>query len=58
MRIIEILAVFGLLAVILGGLSLPLWWNYAQPFMFRLPGYFHGVIRNIIDLIDFVLKSI
>ena len=56
MRIIEIIVVFLSLFVILGGLSIPLWWGYAQPHIFRLPEYIDDIGRNINELIDLLLQ--
>jgi hypothetical protein len=36
-----------MLLIVMAGLSVPLWWNYAQPFILGLPNYIDGVIRNI-----------
>lgn len=58
MRLIEIVVVFLFLFIILGSLSIPLWWHYAQPVIFALPGYIEGVIRDMKNIIDLTLKSI
>ena len=58
MKVREIIVVFLLLFVVLGGLSIPLWWDMAQPYIFGLPGYIEGVTRDIKEFIDFVLGSI
>lgn len=55
MRILEIIVVFLSLLVILGGLSIPLWWNYAQPYIFGMPGYIDGISRDIKNIIDLLL---
>ena len=58
MRMIETLVIFLFLFIILGSLSIPLWWHYAQPIIVGLPGYIEGVIRDIKNIIDLTLKSI
>lgn len=47
-----------LLLIVLGGLSVPLWWDRAQPFVFSLPGYIAGIIRELKDSLDYILKNI
>lgn len=58
MRIIETLVIFLFLFIIFGLLTIPLWWHYAQPVIFGLPGYIEGVIMDIKNIIDLTLKSI
>ncbi len=52
MRMLEVLVLFLLLAVVMAGLSLPLWWKYAQPVIFALPDYIDSVIKTIKDYMD------
>ncbi len=58
MKISEIIVIFLLLLILLGGLSIPLWWNHAQPFVFSLPGCIAGIIRELKDSLDYILKNI
>jgi predicted PurR-regulated permease PerM len=58
MKISEIIVLFLLLLIVLGGLSVPLWWDRAQPFVFSLPGYIAGIIRELKDSLDYILKNI
>ncbi len=58
MKLSQIIVLFLLLAVMLGGLSVPLWWDRAQPFIFSIPGYVAGVISNLKESLDYILKNI
>lgn len=58
MKIMQIVVLFLSLFVMLGGLSLPIWWNAAQPLIFSIPGYVDGVVRDMTGLLDLVLKSL
>ncbi len=58
MKILQLVVVFLSLFVILGGMSIPLWWNAAMPYIFQVPGQIESVIRNMSDLFDLVMKSI
>ncbi|MCX9073074.1 MAG: hypothetical protein OIN88_00230 [Candidatus Methanoperedens sp.] len=58
MRRLEVLVLFLLLSVVMVGLSTPLWWNYAQPYILGLPGYIDGIVRDIKNFIDSVMTSI
>ena len=58
MRLREIGALFLMLLVIMAVLSIPLWWDYASPFIFRLPQYMTDKVNNIKDFIDMILKSL
>ena len=58
MRLREIGALFLMLLVIMAVLSIPLWWNYASPYIFRLPQYMTDKVNNIKDFIDMILKSL
>ena len=52
MRILEVVILFLLMIVVTAGLSLPLWWKYAQPVIFALPDYIDGVMKNIKNYMD------
>ena len=58
MKIVQIFVVFLSLFVVLGGLSIPLWWNAAMPYIFQVPGQIESVIRNMYDLFDLVKNSV
>lgn len=58
MKISEIIVLFLLLLIVLGGLSVPLWWDRAQPFIFSFPGHVAGIIRELKDSLDYILKNI
>ncbi len=58
MKVLQIVVVFLSLFVILGGMSLPLWWNAAMPYIFQFPAHVESVIRNMYNLFDLVMKSI
>ncbi len=58
MKISEIIIIFLLLLIVLGGLSVPLWWDRAQPFVFSIPGHIAGIIRELKDSFDYILKNI
>ena len=47
MRLLELVVLSVLFIIAMAGLSVPLWWKYAQPFIFGLPNYIEGVIKNI-----------
>ena len=57
MRWVEILVLIILLLVIMAGMSVPLWWDYAAPYIFGFPAYLSGVINDIKNFIDMILKS-
>ncbi len=60
MRTLEVVILFVLLAVVMAGLSLPLWWKYAQPVIFALPSYIDGAIKTIKDYwenLNIILKQ-
>ncbi len=46
------MVLFLLMIIVMAGLSMPLWWKYAQPVIFALPDYVDGVIKNIKDYMD------
>ncbi len=58
MRLREIIALFLMLLVIMAVMSIPLWWDYASPYIFRLPQYMTDKVNNIKDFIDMILKSL
>ncbi len=58
MKISEIIVMFLLLLIVLGGLSVPLWWDRAQPFVFSLPGYIAGIINELKHSLGYILKNI
>jgi hypothetical protein len=58
MRLREIAALFLMLLVIMAVLSIPLWWDFASPYIFRLPQYMTDKVNNIKDFIDMILKSL
>jgi len=58
MRLREIVALFLMLLLIMAVLSIPLWWDYASPYIFRLPRYITDMINDIKDFIDMILKSL
>ena len=58
MKIREIMVIFLLLLIVLGGFSIPLWWDRAQPFVFSFPGYIAGIIKELKDSFDYILKNI
>ncbi len=58
MKIREIIVIFLLLLIVLGGFSIPLWWDRAQPFVFSLPGYIAGIIKELKDSVDYIVKNI
>lgn len=57
MRLREIVAIFILLLVIIAGLSIPLWWDYAAPTILGLPQYMEGIINDSKGFIDTLLKG-
>jgi hypothetical protein len=58
MRILEIIVTFLLLLIIMVGMSIPVWWDYASPHIFKLPQYIGSIIINIKDFIEMILKSL
>ena len=56
MRLRELVVLFAMLVIVMAGLSVPLWWNYAQPFIFEVPNYIDGVIRNIKEYYELFLN--
>ncbi len=58
MKIIEMIVIFLLLLVVLGGLSVPLWWDRAQPIIFNIPHYIDGIVRNMKDALEYILKNV
>lgn len=58
MKIIETIVVFLLLLVVIAGLSLPLYWDRVQPVIFSIPGYVAGIIRDLKDSVDYILKNV
>jgi len=58
MRLREIGALFLMLLVIMAVLSIPLWWDFASPYIFRLPQYMTDKVNYIKDFIDMILKSL
>ncbi len=58
MKIREIIVIFLLLLIVLGGFSIPLWWDRAQPVVFSLPGYIAGIIKELKDSVDYIVKNI
>ena len=56
MKVIQIVVLFLSLFVMLGGLALPLWWNAALPYIHLIPGQLEGIVRNMSDLVELVLK--
>ncbi len=58
MRKMQIVLLFLSLFVMLGGLSLPIWWTAAQPLIFSIPAYLNGVVGDMTGLLDRVLNSL
>ena len=58
MRLREIGALFLMLFVIMAVMSIPLWWDFASPYIFRLPQYMTDKVNYIKDFIDMILKSL
>lgn len=58
MRLREIFALFLMLLLIMAVMSIPLWWDYASPYIFGLPRYITDMINEIKDFIDLILKSL
>ncbi|MDP3103103.1 MAG: hypothetical protein Q8M95_00680 [Candidatus Methanoperedens sp.] len=58
MRISVIIVLFLLLIIILAGMSIPLWWESASPHIFKLPQYIAGIISDIKDFVDMILKRL
>jgi hypothetical protein len=57
MRLLEVLVLIVLMAVVMLGLSIPLWWEDAQPHIFALPDYIDGVFKTIEEYMN-MFKSI
>ncbi|VVB89673.1 Uncharacterised protein [uncultured archaeon] len=57
MRFREIFAIFILLLVIIAGISIPLWWDYAAPHILGLPQYIEGIINGSKGFIDTILNG-
>ncbi|MBU4140003.1 MAG: hypothetical protein KJ729_08775 [Euryarchaeota archaeon] len=57
MKMVQIVLLFLSMFVMLGGLSLPIWWNAAQPLIFSIPGFLGGVFSDMTGLMDRVLES-
>jgi hypothetical protein len=57
MRLREIVALFLMLSLIMVVMSIPLWWDYASPYIFSLPQYIIDMINDIKDFIDIILKN-
>ncbi len=58
MRLREIFILFLVLLVIMAVMSIPLWWDYASPHIFSIPQTVAGIIKDINDFIDMILKSL
>ncbi len=61
MRTLQILVLFFMMIVVMLGLSIPLWWKYAQPEIFALPDYINNVfsiINSYLDILIRVMKQI
>ncbi|MCX9011140.1 MAG: hypothetical protein OIN66_08460 [Candidatus Methanoperedens sp.] len=58
MKLSQIIVIFLLLFIMLGGLSVPLWWDRAQPVIFSIPGYVVGIISDLKDALDYILKNV
>jgi len=58
MRLREIGALFLMLLLIMAVMSIPLWWDYALPYIFRLPQYMTDMVNDIKDFIDMIVKSL
>ena len=57
MKKIEVLFVFLGLAVVLASLTIPLWWDRAQPYIFGLPAYISGIIAKINHILRLLLDA-
>ncbi len=60
MRLLQVLIFFLLFIIAMAGISMPLWWKYAQPVIFALPDYIDNVMRTIKDywnIFDGILKQ-
>jgi hypothetical protein len=57
MRLLETLVLIVLMTVVMLGLSIPLWWEDAQPHIFALPDYINGVFERINEYME-IFKSI
>jgi predicted PurR-regulated permease PerM len=60
MKLLQVLIFFLLFFIAMAGLSVPLWWNYAQPVIFALPDYINNVMKIIKDywnIFDNILKQ-
>ncbi|MCZ7355525.1 MAG: hypothetical protein O8C66_03615 [Candidatus Methanoperedens sp.] len=58
MKKLEVLFVFIGFAIVLASLTIPLWWDRAQPYIFGLPGYIHDVMSNLDNMIRHLLIEI
>jgi hypothetical protein len=58
MKMLEVLFVFVGFAIVLASLTIPLWWDRAQPYIYGLPGYIDGVISNIDNMIRYLLTEL
>ncbi len=60
MKLLQVLIFFLLFFIALAGMSVPLWWKYAEPVIFALPDYIDNVMNIIKDywnIFDNVLKQ-
>ncbi len=57
MKKIEVLFVFLGFAVVLASLTIPLWWDRAQPYIFGLPAYISGTIAKINHILSLLLDA-
>lgn len=62
MKKLEVFFIFIGIAVTLASITVPLWWDKAQPYIYELPGYIEKIISDITyiihQLIDAVQKNI
>ncbi len=58
MRIRDITVIFLALFIMLGGISIPLWWSFAAPIISQFPAYFADLSSKITGFIDLVLESL
>ena len=60
MKLLQILIFFLLFFIAVAGMSVPLWWKYAEPVIFALPDYIDDVMKIINDywnIFDNILKQ-
>ena len=60
MKLLQILIFFLLFFIALAGMSVPLWWDYAEPVIFALPDYMDNVmkiIKDYLNIFDNILKQ-